>query len=337
MFIKIYEKVKKIIIENYLWFLLYLVIISTMLYPLPYYIYTGGGVIDISDKVEINETKKIDGSLNMCYVSEINATIPSYLISHLIKSWDVVSKKDIALNDKESKTDILTRDKLSLLKANQNAIINAFNYASASYSIKDKHNYIIYIDSDSKTNLSIGDELLKVDNQSVSSIDAISNVLETKNVGDRVVVSVKSKESIIDKYAIVNIKNGKKIIGIAFETIYDYETKPSVNFDFSNNESGPSGGLMLSLFIYNKLVNEDITRGLKISGTGTISEDGTVGEIGGVKYKLNGAIKAKSDVFLVPNGENYQEAINEQKKHNYKIKIIGVSNFEEALKKLKEM
>ena len=29
----------------------------------------------------------------------------------------------------------------------------------------------------------------------------------------------------------------------------------------------------------------------KIVGTGTIEEDGSVGEIGGVKYKLSGAVK----------------------------------------------
>ena len=65
---------------------------------------------------------------------------------------------------------------------------------------------------------------------------------------------------------------------------------------------------MLTLAIYNSLVDKDITKGKKVVGTGTIEEDGSVGSIGGVKYKLNGAVRQKADVFLVPAGENYEEA-----------------------------
>ena len=37
---------------------------------------------------------------------------------------------------------------------------------------------------------------------------------------------------------------------------------------------------MLALSFYNSLIDEDITGGKKISGTGTIDLDGNVGEIG---------------------------------------------------------
>ena len=53
---------------------------------------------------------------------------------------------------------------------------------------------------------------------------------------------------------------------------------------------------MLTLAIYNSLVDKDITKGKKVVGTGTIEEDGSVGSIGGVKYKLNGAVRQKADV-----------------------------------------
>ena len=36
---------------------------------------------------------------------------------------------------------------------------------------------------------------------------------------------------------------------------------------------------MLTLAIYDKLTKGDLTNGLKIVGTGTISSDGTVGEM----------------------------------------------------------
>lgn len=337
MFNKVYENSIKFIKENYLWLLLYLVVLASMLYPLPYYIYTGGGIINIDSKVNVDDGNNSKGSFNMCYVSEINATIPTYIISYFNKNWDVVSKEDVSLSTNETRKDILIRDQVSLLGANQNAIITAYNYANVPYSLTNKHNYIIYISEESDTDLKVGDELLKVDNITVTDITSVSNIIDNKNVGDKIELTVKNGDKESTKYAIVRMEENRKVIGISFETIYDYTTDKKIDFNFKNNESGPSGGLMLSLFIYDKLVSEDITKGLKISGTGTIDEAGNVGEIGGVKYKLNGAVKAKSDIFLVPAGDNYKEAIKEQKKHNYKIKIIGVSTFEEALKKLKEM
>ena len=91
---------------------------------------------------------------------------------------------------------------------------------------------------------------------------------------------------------------------------------------------------MLTLSIYDQLVPEDITKGRKIAGTGTIDSEGKAGAIGGVKYKLAGAVKDKADIFIVPNGENYEEAIKLQQEKNYDIEIIGVDSFEDALEKL---
>lgn len=337
MFNKIYVRVKDFIKENYLWLLFYIVFINVMTYKLPFYIYTGGGIINIDKKVEINEKIKSKGSFNMCYVSEINATLPTYLLSYIFPSWDLVSKDEIVLNDQESVKDVIKRDKIYLKTSNQSAVITAYNYALRDYKINDTHNLIIYVMDEANTNLKIGDEIKYIDNKAVTEITDITNYIQDLNVGTKVTLKVNKDNQLIDKYAHVFEKNGRKLIGISFEKVYDLDTNPQVEFNFKATESGPSGGLMLSLSIYDKLVDEDITKGLKISGTGTIDEDGKVGSIGGVKYKLKGAVDAKSDVFIVPLEENYEECINLQKKYNYKIKIIGVNTFEEAVNALKNL
>ena len=61
---------------------------------------------------------------------------------------------------------------------------------------------------------------------------------------------------------------------------------------------GPSAGFMFSLEIYNQLTKEDLTKGYKIAGTGTISPDGTVGRIGGIEQKIVAADKAGAEIFL---------------------------------------
>lgn len=327
---------KKFIKENYLVLLFGIVFMATILYPLPYYIYTGGGTINVKDKIHI-ENKETKGDFNLCYVEQINANIPTFLLSKLLSNWDSVSKEEVSLNDKEDVKDIYKRDKIYLEEANQNAIFVAYKKAGKSVNILDKHLYIIYLEEDSDTDLKIGDDILEIDGSKIDSLADISKILDSYEAGSKLNIKVKRNEKEMIKYAIVHEKDGRKLIGIALTSIYDYEVDPKITFTFSNSESGPSGGFMVTLAIYNQLIDNDISNDLKIAGTGTIDIEGNVGSIGGVKYKLKGAVDSKSDIFLVPAGENYEEAIKYQKKYHYDIKIIGISTFEEAIEKLESM
>lgn len=333
---KIYVEMKNFIKENYLVLLFGIVFMATILYPLPYYIYTGGGTINVKDKIHI-ENKETKGDFNLCYVEQINANIPTFLLSKLLSNWDSVSKEEVSLNDKEDIKDIYKRDKIYLEEANQNAIFVAYKKAGKSVNILDKHLYIIYLEEDSDTDLKIGDDILEIDGSKIDSLADISKILDSYEVGSKLNIKVKRNGKEMMKYAIVHEKDGRKLIGIALTSIYDYEVDPKITFTFSNSESGPSGGFMVTLAIYNQLIDSDISNGLKIAGTGTIDIEGNVGSIGGVKYKLKGAVDSKSDIFLVPAGENYEEAIKYQKKYHYDIKIIGISTFEEAIEKLESM
>lgn len=333
---KIYVEMKNFIKENYLVLLFGIVFMATILYPLPYYIYTGGGTINVKDKIHI-ESKETKGDFNLCYVEQINANIPTFLLSKLLSNWDSVSKEEVSLNDKEDVKDIYKRDKIYLEEANQNAIFVAYKKAGKSVNILDKHLYIIYLEEDSDTDLKISDDILEIDGSKIDSLADISKILDSYEVGSKLNIKVKRNGKEMMKYAIVHEKDGRKLIGIALTSIYDYEVDPKITFTFSNSESGPSGGFMVTLAIYNQLIDNDISNGLKIAGTGTIDIEGNVGSIGGVKYKLKGAVDSKSDIFLVPAGENYEEAIKYQKKYHYDIKIIGISTFEEAIEKLESM
>lgn len=327
---------KKFIKENYLVLLFGIVFMATILYPLPYYIYTGGGTINVKDKIHI-ENKETKGDFNLCYVEQINANIPTFLLSKLLSNWDSVSKEEVSLNDKEDIKDIYKRDKIYLEEANQNAIFVAYKKAGKSVNILDKHLYIIYLEEDSDTDLKIGDDILEIDGSKIDSLADISKILDSYEVGSKLNIKVKRNGKEMMKYAIVHEKDDRKLIGIALTSIYDYEVDPKITFTFSNSESGPSGGFMVTIAIYNQLIDNDISNGLKIAGTGTIDIEGNVGSIGGVKYKLKGAVDSKSDIFLVPAGENYEEAIKYKKKYHYDIKIIGISTFEEAIEKLENM
>ena len=70
------------------------------------------------------------------------------------------------------------------------------------------------------------------------------------------------------------------------------------------------------------LVDEDLTKGLMIAGTGTINYDGSAGYIGATEQKILTAYLNHVDLFFVVNlddeyyYDNYQEALRACEEHN---------------------
>lgn len=331
---KFYDKIKKFIKDSYIYISLYLVLFATLSFPLPYYIYNGGGTISVDDRVMIEDSYTKKGSFNLCYVSEIRANVFNYLLARMISNWEIEPEETVTLNNKETMEDAYKRDRIMLEDANINAIHVAYLKANKTFEITDTYNYIIYLSEDADTDLKIGDILKEADGESIESLTNLKEIINNRKVNDIIYFVVERNNKEVNCYGKIIEINGVKQIGISLQTAYDYKTTPNIKLNFSSNESGPSGGLLLTLSIYNHLIEEDITNGLKIAGTGTIDWDGNVGSIGGVKYKLSGAVKSNADVFIVPNGENYEEAIKIKNEKNYDIEIIGVSTFDETLEKL---
>ncbi|MGW1743276.1 YlbL family protein [Nocardia sp. NPDC001965] len=83
---------------------------------------------------------------------------------------------------------------------------------------------------------------------------------------------------------------------------------PPMQIDFNLADiGGPSAGLMFSLALVEKLSPGDLDGGSFVAGTGSIDENGKVGAIGGIQYKMMAAREAGAETFLVPAG-NCNEA-----------------------------
>ena len=322
--------------ENIKELLFILGIYVVLTYQLPYYILVSGGTIEVDDRVEITEEYNQEGSFNLAYVDQINATLPTYLLSKVIKSWTVYNVSDYTYDSEEDQKEVDLRDSMELNNSMQSAVKVAYLEAGKDFIINEYHHYIYYVDESIKNSgLVVGDEIISINDKEFKSLDEFREEINNQNTGDIVKIKYKRNKKVKEVELKIKEENNRKIVGLMIMTLYDYETDPEISFKFNKKEGGSSGGLTLALAIYNKLVEEDITHGYTIVGTGTINEDGSVGEIGGVKYKLKGAIKKKADIFIVPNGTNYKEAKEEAEKHNYKIDIIGVNNFTAAINKLK--
>lgn len=328
--VKVYEKIIKFIKENYKFFIAYIIVLTVCLWPLPFYIYTGGGTIDLDERVSVSGEYKEEGSFNLAYVKEIKATIPTYLLSYVF-DWDVESIGNYKIDDNESSSDIWKREKLYLQESIDNAIINAYKLAGEKITINKEIYKVLSIDENAHTNLKIDDAILSVAGEEIATYDDIKAVMSQYNYGDVLdILVLRNNEEVWCEAQIIEHENEKKM-GIYLIKTYDYDYEREIELGFSNREGGSSGGFMLSLAIYNRLIPKDLTNGQKIVGTGTIDGDGNVGPIGGVKYKLKGAEKEGAQIFLVPSGENYEEAIKEKREHNYKIEIVEVKTLKDAI------
>ena len=334
---KIYEKIKKFIKINYKELIFLFLFVIFMTFPMPYYICVGGGTIDLGKRLEIEDSYEEKGSFNLAYVSELRGTLPFYLLSYIIPSWERIPMESYQYNEDETMEEITNRDKMYLSDANQSAIFVAYTKAGKTFNITS-HNYLVYfVDEKASSDIMVGDILLGVDELEQIDLDMFKQYINSKNVGETITVRLKRDDKEIEVDTTIFEEEGVKYAGIAFFDIIDYETDPEIKLNFKDSESGPSGGFTLSLAIYNKLTKEDITNGKKIVGTGTIDMEGNIGEIGGVKYKLMGAVSKKADIFIVPNGSNYEECIKLKKEKKYDIEIIGVDNFDDALEKLSKI
>ena len=92
---------------------------------------------------------------------------------------------------------------------------------------------------------------------------------------------------------------------------------------------GPSAGLAFALDVAEKL-GRDVDRGHRVVATGEMCLDGSVIPVGGLKQKTIGARRAGADVFLVPAGENAQEA----RRYAGKMRVIPVHTYRQALRAL---
>ena len=118
---------------------------------------------------------------------------------------------------------------------------------------------------------------------------------------------------------------GESMIGISALTHnLRFDLPFPIEFNVTNLGGG-SAGLMFALTIYDAITPGDLTHGLKIAGTGTITPEGEVGPVGGVREKVQAAEELGAAYFLVP-----VEDAAEAQAAARTVEVIQVATFDEA-------
>lgn len=331
---KLLKYLKNDLKNNYKTYIVFILILSTFFIKLDYNIYSSGGLINLNDRIETNNKYTEEGSFNLTYVTARSGIIPNILLSYIIPSWDLVPTSDVKVDD-ESMKEVNLRNRIYLEETSYNAIIAAYKEAGKPYTVNSTDLKVTYIIDKDNNNLEVGDTIKEINGVKIDSYETLKQEKDKYKEKDKLNIKVLRNNKEKECYAILKKdKNNNLTIGIYLATLKNISTLEEVKYVFKNNESGSSRGLMCALEIYNRITDYDITKGDIIAGTGSIDENGIVGDIDGVKYKLKGAVKNKAKVFIVPSG-NYDEALKLKEENNYDIELIKADNLHNVIENLK--
>ena len=329
---KVYVKTKKFIKENLWFFISIIAIVLLFTIELPYIVEMPGGYISLDERIKIEGKEDSKSDMGMAYVTTLKGNIPFLLFSYINPDYDIVSKDKLTYQD-ETSSEMEIRDKLLLNESISNATIAAYSEAGEEYKINQTKIFVSHV-INKNSELKTGDNIIAVDGKKVNELVDIQNYISKHSKDDIVELTIiRDNKQMNIKTSLMEYE-GKLIVGVNIVNNYDITTNPKVEVKSKRNESGPSGGLMTALTIYDKLTSSNLSKGDKIIGTGTISKDGLVGDIGGVKYKLIGAVNNKAKIFLCSKG-NYDEVKRIKEERKFDIIIKDVATLSEAINYLK--
>ena len=184
--------------------------------------------------------------------------------------------------------------------------------------------------------LEVGDVIVKVGEYAVSVREDGIDAILANEIGDTVPLTVMRGDSTItiDVTLVEHSQDaGRPMVGFVPET---YNGSSNLPFEVeieTHGTGGPSAGVMYALTLIDLLTEQDLVGGNIVAGTGTISPDGRVGPIGGVRQKVVAAQNAGARFVLVPD-ENYADALTVKRDD---VEILAVSSIEQAVDALEEI
>ncbi len=179
-----------------------------------------------------------------------------------------------------------------------------------------------------------GDVVLSIDGEPLTSGAALAERVRSSSAGEPIVLRIDHQGVERDQPITPEVAVGGDAprIGVIVQTAVDELLLPiDIELTPGIRIGGPSAGLMVGLTVYDLLAEEDLLRGRRVAGTGTLDVDGVVGAVGGVPEKTLAAIAAGYDVLLVPSAD----ASAAQRLASGRITVIGAATLDEAIDRLR--
>ncbi|MFB5660674.1 SepM family pheromone-processing serine protease [Alteribacillus sp. HJP-4] len=311
--------------------------------PLPYYYAQPGEATGLHEVINVENAIEDQGEFYLTTIRQRRANIPLYLWAQ-VSQYRTVTPTDSFLMEGETDEEYFHRQDMMMESSQEASKIVAYQKADKEYNV----DYLgirvseVIQGMDAEHHLKEGDLIQELDGESLQTLEEMNELLADKEAGEEVELTLtRDGETLTETISIDNFPeemddSGRAGLGLLYPYTYrDITFNPEVAIE-AGAIGGPSAGLMFSLEIYNQLLDEDVTRGQNIAGTGSIDEEGNVGRIGGIKQKIVAADKSGVDVFFAPDDEqaspsNYEQAMEAAEDIDTDMKVVPVKTFDDAV------
>jgi Lon-like protease len=324
-----------------------IVAVAGFMIHVPYSVISPGEAVPLTGLVKVEGAQTFDkprGDIRLLFVRERNhVSLWRYLQAKLDSDSDIFKEKQLNPDSKsQQQLDEEAQDQMTQAKqAATKVALEAAGYkVNSTVTVKS-----LAPDTPAAKVLKPGDILQTADGREIQTEGELRNQILKHKAGDEVTLGiVRGGKPMMVKVGVAADQQGRRYVGIKdMTTTFDSPVKVTVD---TAGIGGPSGGLAMTLAILDDLTPGDLTGGTRVAVTGTIDDDGNVGEIGGIEQKAVAARAAGAKVFIVPqcspqDPPPYLDACKKDlaratQRAGSGVKVIPVATFDQALDALRE-
>jgi PDZ domain-containing protein len=291
--------------------LLLVLFAAAALLPVPYVTMSPGPTIDVLGKaqgkrivqVTGHRTYPTDGQLRLTTVSVTGPSQHLSLAAAMAAWFDrtrAVYPRSVIYAPQQSVQDVQTESSVEMVSSQDTAIAAALTRLGYKLPMVTEV-FAVSKDSPAQGRLRARDQILAVNGVKIDNAHAVSKEIQQTGIGHQARFEVRrdgATKNVEVKAEASPADPKKAVVGVVVGDGYVFPFDVSVRID--PQIGGPSAGLIFALSVYDTLTPGPLTHGVKIAGTGTITQSGRVGPIGGIQQKIVGAADAGARIFLVP-------------------------------------
>ncbi|MGD6776125.1 S16 family serine protease [Sutcliffiella horikoshii] len=323
-----------------------LVIIGSGFVPTGYDVLFAGNPFNLDEFVQYEGGSELDGDLGMTYVASLqNSKWPLMVLTHLFEEGveivpSVSGQQDMGFEE----LDYQNKQMMTQSKIKAEYIARGILGEQPKLELQGFYPVFYLADWDDKDKVKVTDLLVGIDGEKLESYEHLDQLIVEKEPEEILTLSLirEGKEIEVDVTTYPHKDYyGNTVLGVFFEEVFETSKDENIEWQNIENLGGPSAGLMITLTLLDKMMEESLLKGNAVAGTGTITIDGKVGPIGGVKQKVIGAAIAGFDYFIVPLDDEWEknESIARRtiSEEDLDIELIPVGTIEDAVNALEKL
>jgi PDZ domain-containing protein len=324
--------------------------VASFYIPLPYYVYTPGEAINLQPVVTAGaHTKARDSSLYMMTVRVIYArNIYTLLAALTLPHHQVIPASELTAG--YTQREYFDIEQYMMHYSHQASEVAALRYLGRPVAVRPTGVAVVTMlrDSPSFGILHAMDVITAVDGYRVVTLAQFEARLTPKRIGSTVVLRVVEAGHTHDVRVRVMAlpglgKDSGSRPGIGFLPAQAVAIQTPVPIHINTGAiDGPSAGLMFAVDIVDRLTGGTLAQGYRIAGTGTLTANGVVGQIGGITHKVVAAAAAGVQYFfspadVAPGDTNTAHAEAEVRKLGLHIRVVPVRSLAQAIAFLRRL